>query len=499
MKSYLFFMASLLLVRISVAQEVIYQERFIKPSVPDLRALAYTDDVMKITYSKPFAVLKFLETTTGRHGSSSTFRHQMDTSAILQQAGFAVLKNTYSSLHLDYTYSKQEYPEKRKHTTSTWDLICVAAISSKTNKEFFSRMIGILPNEDYLKLKEVMTEAEAYYDAFIYKSQESSVHARANELRAYTADLNKLFHRFKTFYGSSWDQSVPFNLTIYPIYGRRGQTTATPHANSLEMGFLLESKDTQDMLAVGMHEMCHVLFEEQPLALQRRIDSAFTAGKDPYAAFAYRYIDEALATALGNGYAYQFLSSKMDTGSWYNDVYINRYAKALYPLVVEYLDAHKSMDGEFVSKAIAIFKQRFPDAIYDIDALMMQSDAYFEDDHESVIDPMINTLHSAFRIYMSNTSIPIDDATSIDHIKSSEQTQAFIIHKNQAKNLKLLKTLFPELKKLPKQPNMLASFLDRKSRPVILIVAENAAKATEGILLLKKKGKIDPKQLWETF
>lgn len=492
-------MAGLLLLRLSLAQEVMHPEQFQKSVVKDTVIPVYPEEVVKIIYSKPFAVLKFMETTTGHHGTSQTFKEQMDSSEVLQQPAFKTLIQSYNSLNLDYSYSKQQYPEKRKHTTSTWDLICVAAISSKTNQEFFNRIIGILPNEDYRKLKHVMTDAEPFYDVFMYYRQEEAIHTKASQLRAYVHPVNALFDTFKHFYGSSWDKSVPFNLTIYPIFGARGETTATPHANSLEMGFLLEHRDTYNMLAVGMHEMCHVLFEEQPLALQRDLDSSFTARKDPYAAFAYRYIDEALATALGNGYAYQFLSTKVDTGAWYADDYIDHYAKALYPLVQEYLNAHKQIDRNFIEKAIAAFKQTFPDALYDLDALMMQSDAYFEDDHESVIDPMINTLHTSFRIYMSNTAIPIDDAASIENIRSSEHTQVLIVHKNQAKNLKLLNTIFPELKKLPAKENMLISFLDKNSRPVIIILAQNARKAQEGMLLLKKKGKIDPKQLWEAF
>lgn len=499
MNRYFFLTASLFLVCFLPAQEIIHREPFEKIQLPDTIIPHYGKELVKVIYSKPFALLKFMETAGGRRATSCTFRKQMDTSGVLQQAGFNTIKNTYNSLRLDYNYTKQDYPEKRKHTTSTWDLICVAAISSKSTTEFLTRIIGILPNDDYLKLKQVLTQAEPYYDAFIYHKQEAAIQAKARELRAYASAANNLFGQFKTFYGSSWDKSVPFNLAIYPIFGKRGETTATPHANSLEMGFLLESKDTQDMLAVGMHEMCHVLFEEQPLVLQQSLDSAFTSGADPYAAFAYRYIDEALATSLGNGYAYQYLSSKPDTGSWYADYYIDHYAKAIYPLVNEYLNAHKQMDKDFVLKAIAVFKQTFPGALYDVDALMMQSDAYFEDDHESILDPVMNTLHNTFRISMSSTYIPLDDAAAIENVKNSEYTQVFIIHKNQAKNLKLLKTLFPNLKKLPKQANLLVSFLDEKSRPVIVIVAENATKANEGILLLKKKGKIDPKQLWQAF
>lgn len=455
-------------------------------------------DIVRLKFSKPFALLKFFDTAKGSRGTSITLKEQMDSSKVLQNGEFKALVRSYQTLQLDNSYSKRYYPEKRKHTTSTWDLLCIAAISSATNDEFLSRIIGILPNDDYLKLKQVLIKGEPFYDAFIFKGEQAAIQAKLADLKTFEPKLNLLFEKFKVFYGSSWDKAVPFNLTIYPIYGQTGQTTATPHANSLEMGFLLKDKNNNDMVAVGMHEMCHVLFEEQPLALQLEIDSLFSTA-NPYAKLAYRYIDEALATSLGNGYAYKYLSGEMDAGEWYSDTYIDRYAKALYPLTSQYLEEHKPMDKAFVLKAIDLFKQTFPDALYDIDALMMRSDLYFEDDISETVDGMINTLDNTFRIYMSNTSIPIDDPASIENIKNSEHTQVLVIHRNQAKNLKLLKTLFPELKKLPKQTNMLVSFLDEKNRPVIIVLAENATKANEGISLLKKKGKIDPKQLWEVF
>lgn len=455
--------------------------------------------MVNVVYSKPFALLKFMETTKGGHGISVTFQKQIDSSSVLRNDAFLKLKDVYQGLQLDYSYVKQEYPERRKHSTSTWDLICVAAISSNRLDEFYNRIVGIIPNDDYLKLKQVLSASEPFYDRFMLQPQHQAIHARLKKLQGYGAPLNDLFLKFKSFYGSSWDATVPFRLAIYPIYGKRGQTTATPHANSLEMGFLLGSVDTTGMLSVGVHEMCHVLFEEQPLLLQQRLDSAFTATKDPYATLAYRYIDEALATALGNGFGYKYLSNELDTGDWYADDYINRYAKALYPLVVNYLEKGKTMDPAFVEQAIGVFRQTFPQAPYAIDAAMMRSDAYFEDDDRAVIDPLIRQLHTAFRIYMSNTAIPIDDPSSVENINVSEQTQVFVVYKNQEKNLKLLRTLFTQIKGLSAKGNALAGFLDNRGRPVFIIVAENASKASEGISLLKQKSRIDPTKTWQKF
>ncbi len=461
--------------------------------------LAFSQQLVQIKYSKPFAIIKFLETTKGIHSTSQTFKHQIDTSLISKDPVFLNLVSEYKALNLDYNYSKEQYPAKRKRTTSTWDLLCIAAISSNTNEEFFSRIIGIFPNTDYLKLKQIVTQTESYYDSFIYTSRRSIIDDRVRELTGLSPKLNDLFERFKLFYGSSWDKSMPFNLTIYPIFGMRGQTTATPHANSLEMGILTQEDDNFGLLAVGSHEMCHVLFEEQPLLLQEQLDSVYTNTNDPFAKFAYRYIDEALATALGNGYGYNYLAGELDSGEWYNDKYINLYAKAIYPLVTNYLTEKKQIDKSFAFKSIALFKQTFPNAIYDFDPLLMSCDIYFEDDVSKTIDDYNGLLHNTFRIYSSNMSIPVLDPSSLENIKTSESPQLIILHKNQVQVMTKMKTLFNNLVTLPDQKNMLISFLDKNDRAVIILVAENNLKIKEGIKLLKTQKEINPKKLFVTF
>ena len=248
-----------------------------------------------------------------------------------------------------------------------------------------------------------------------------------------------------------------------------------------------------------MHEMSHVLFEEQSLQLQQQLDSVFTDSITPYTKFAYHYIDEALATALGNGYAYKKLAGETDSAEWYSDVYINAYAKALYPLVEHYVDNKQQIDKEFILKAIVVFKQTFPNALYDYEPLLMTIDVYFEDDVANEINEMESVLHSVFRIYSSNTSIPIGDKESLDNIKQSKGTQVIIIHKNQLQNLVKLKLIFKNLATLPPNKNMLISFLDKNKRAVIIVLAENKEKAKEAIKLLKTIKEINPKKLWVKF
>ena len=115
--------------------------------------VAFSQSLVQTKFSKPFAIVKFLETSKGGHGTSVTFKHQIDTSFLGKDVAFQKLASEYQSIQLDYNYVKEQYPSNRKHTTSTWDLLCVAAISSNSNEEFLNRIIGVYPNIDYLKLK----------------------------------------------------------------------------------------------------------------------------------------------------------------------------------------------------------------------------------------------------------------------------------------------------------------------------------------------------------
>lgn len=460
---------------------------------------SFSQQLVNVRFSKPFAIIKFLETSKGGHSISQTFKHQIDTSYLNRDTLFLRLVSAYKSLNLDYVYSKDQYPAKRKRATSTWDLICIAAISSNTNEEFFNKIIGILPNTDYLQLKQIVAQTEAYYDPFIYNRSKAVVENKTRELQELSPKLNELFDQFKLFYGSSWDKSIPFNLTIYPIRGNHGETTATPHANSLEMGFLMMDDDNYSMLSVGMHEMCHVLYDEQPLSMQRMIDSAFANNTNPYSKFAYNYFDEALATALGNGFAYNYLTNEMDSGEWYNDRYINAFSKTLYPLVEQYIIEKKQLDKAFIQKSITLFKDSFPNSIYDIESLLMSSDLYFENDTAEIIDDYIGMIHHTFRIYNSNISIPIIGTTSLESIRRSDKTQLIVIHKNQLQSLAELKLIFKNLILVPEEKNVLISFLDKNKRAVIILIADNSVKLKEGVKLLKRQKSIDPKRLWVGF
>ncbi|RYF31747.1 MAG: hypothetical protein EOO38_31440 [Cytophagaceae bacterium] len=118
-------------------------------------------------------------------------------------------------------------------------------------------------------------------------------------------------------------------------------------------------------MGVILHEMCHVLYDEQPAEIQHEIQKWFDENPSSFAPAAYTFFDEAMATALGNGYAYKELKGQMDSTEWYNNPYINGFAKALYPVAEQYLNSGKPIDKAFIDAAIAIFEKTFPDSLTD--------------------------------------------------------------------------------------------------------------------------------------
>ena len=151
-------------------------------------------------------------------------------------------------------------------------------------------------------------------------------------------------------------------------------------------------------------------------------------------------MNEALATALGNGYVFEQLDGKIDTQDWYNKKYINLIAKQIYPLVTEYIIQKKSIDKNFIDNYIRIYEVNFPNWINEMDNIMSYRYVISEDQKD------FTSINQMFR-YRSRTEYE-DQITesSIEKMQKTPLTKVIIISKNNAEKLKLVKSKFTELK-----------------------------------------------------
>ena len=244
--------------------------------------------------SKPYCVFNFLQAATNDSRTSQTLQEFI----VEKTSGdkeFVKLKNDFLQIQLDYQYRRDQVPEKRRRTRTTHDLVEIALVQSNSIAEFRDRIIGVFPNNDLQELIRLMNAAEVYYDRLIWNDQELKLEKQRIALEKYTAQCSESFTKINRFYNSCWLPEMPFTVAIYPIPGAKGNSTATPHANSLCIGVLTDETDHVGRVGVILHEMCHVLYDEQPAAFEHQIDQWFAGNQSAYKSFAYSFFDEGLA------------------------------------------------------------------------------------------------------------------------------------------------------------------------------------------------------------
>ena len=432
--------------------------------------LTFGQDIITFKISKPYCIFNFLETATNQQGTSSTLNDFIALNT-KNDSVFKRLCLEFKNIQTDYNYKREEFPENRRQNRSTKDLIDIALVNSNTLDEFKNKTIGILPNSEQQKLVNVLKQTEKFYDNLLWNNNEQKLSNQKKELELYASKSSEIFNKFQHFYNSSWTTDIPFIVTLYPIPGKRGNSTATPHANSLCVGVLTDEIRHIERIGVVLHEMCHVLYDEQTKEFQHEIEKWFDNNSSPYKQYAYNFFDEGLATALGNGWAFKNLSGSIDTSEWYDNEYINGFAKELYPLVEDYIKNNQQIDKQFIDKSIELFAKKFPNSVSDYGILLNRVSIYSDAETDLERADLMNTIGEKFQLSNVNSSSPILDKTSLELLKNSTQTQLVIISKNHKDNFNALRKMFPILSKINPTTNTIFSFYDKNNRPIIILFA----------------------------
>ncbi|MEM6770479.1 MAG: hypothetical protein AAF597_07860, partial [Bacteroidota bacterium] len=339
----------------------------------------------------------------------------------------------------------------------------------------------------HLKLMECLREMAPLYDDFIWEEERAATSAMEEKLGAYRARVKTLFQRIDNFYGTGWDLSIPFKVSLYPIPLRAGVTTAVPKGNALICSFLSKSdKSYEGLLGVIVHEMCHILFDEQSVKTQQQLDAWMLSSTSPYAKLAYNYLDEGLATALGNGWAFTQLHGKYDTTQWYNDPYIEGFARALYPMVTEYMDAGKSLDQSFVERAIELFGETFPEANKTPKTLLTEMHLYADLARPEDLQKVGGTFQKQLGTLSMWMSTPIRDEESMASFSKPGLTKTIVIGREAVENQEYLRKHFPELPAAPITKGWVAVWDDATNSSVFLIVMEEFSDFEQAVAMIRE-------------
>ncbi|MEC9284142.1 MAG: hypothetical protein VX642_15610, partial [Bdellovibrionota bacterium] len=206
------------------------------------------------------------------------------------------------------------------------------------------------------------------------------------------------------------------------------------------------------------HEFCHALYEGQSRKVKKEIEDFYFNSSHPHASFTYTYLNEILATSLGNGWYGQVLDPKNKERSWYSVEYIDKMAKAIYPTVLRYLQKSKAIDRAFMLKTIEMAERTFPTAPFEVDAnflalKILSLDSRFDR------KAFAGLLHSNFRVQSMRWSVParIEDFYEIE--KPGTQSVILLGRNKQESIKRLAKLLSSEnLEEVNRKENFLAVF-----------------------------------------
>ena len=393
-----------------------------------------------IKYSEQLAVFVFVQNL-----SDNTPDNPFKTEFKLSKYNTAYYKGLiaeFDTLAIDYTYQFPEYPYGSKLPGMTVELIKKNLISTDNLSEFKSRTAGLVPNGPLLRLAYILSEFTPVYNELIYTPNKKQFESQLAGLISYSAreDISKYFATGLIFYRSEWDSSIPFEIAFYPLPNSKG-FTAQAFYNNFISAIQTDMTDYQSLFSVMMHEIFHILYDEQPLGFKNELNRFFKDNPSQNSTYAYLLLNEALATAMGNGYVFEKLDGKPDPNDWYNAKYINLMAKQVYPLVIKYIDQKKPFDKTFVNEYIKIYDREFPGWINEMDNLMT---------YRYMLSEKFSDFNTLRQLYRRRSLSEEDDKIterSIDKMMETPITKIIIVSKDNDAKLSMIARKFPELKK----------------------------------------------------
>lgn len=322
------------------------------------------------TASKFVGLIEFLRSTRADGRGGGTLRRLFEASGYAGTDSDALRR--FGTLDLDaYTHTYDGYPPTHGHSAiAAWSSFVAAAAKSQGWDDLRDRTAGLFPNDVQGVILDAMRDAEPAYDALVWGPYAEDIRSQVGAFSAYVSrhNLGAMVHRLATFYQSAWPDALPVWVAFHPIPPRAGfgaTVTGNVTVSQMPAGF----NDYDVYASVVLHEVAHRLFAEQPAARAWWLRETMLGADSPSRELAYRWLDEALATATSNGWVYAQLTGTLDEGRWYDDPIIDRYARALYPQVEAYIEAGRAIDEAFLRSAVATFEATFPEALSDPDAL----------------------------------------------------------------------------------------------------------------------------------
>lgn len=242
----------------------------------------------------------------------------------------------------------------------------IASFQAASRDEYFSRLEILMTPKDRLLAEKVLRRFEGPFQIWwkkeAFKKGHSFYQKTKKELQR--RDLKNSIDDFAKFYEAVIpDRQVIYFSLIYRPNEFAENTNATQIENYSVAEFL-PTDTPEDRMDVIVHELCHYFFESSSDEKYASLKSAFEASSKSSSRGAFNLLNEALATAFGNGMISrlylekkQWLEFLKKDQSFYSNPEIDQAAKAILLYLDDRLRAKKSLyEASFVKEYLEVLE-----------------------------------------------------------------------------------------------------------------------------------------------
>ena len=264
-------------------------------------------------------------------------------------------------------YSKElsalRFPDGYGRSRNLSDVLEKVSLQSDGWEDFAQRATPWLGSQAARRFSTALKTLDPLYEKYWWTGP--ALGGRRAELVAdmQRGDFADSFAKAMEFYQGEL-QSSKAVVSLIPYHrgvGEKEVSTFGHNAGELQVFEVLTDRPDSSLAGVCFHEFVHGLWNGQNPEVARRWEQRF-ASHGLWGRLAYVQLNEGLATALGNGWFQQRVTSQLDERPWYNDRVIDSYARALFPIVVPILEAGRTPTDAELDAMAGAFRLALPQA-----------------------------------------------------------------------------------------------------------------------------------------
>jgi hypothetical protein len=320
----------------------------------------------------------------------------------------------------------------------------------------------------------ILQQAFVDYSLFWKKNYKSVEWGNENIPKAHKrCNIDSLLPQIKVFFDSELllDDSEPFEVFLFPVIQKH-------YGFSLEPKYIFVQPVPYDGVAnlgVVIHEVCHLFYKAMNPSRKKMIETFFKNHRSPYAQLVMGYLDEALATGIGNRFVVSQASTPPKRGA-YDNPYIDKFSEVLLDLIVDYLQNNRKMDNAFLEESIRFFESTFPNSLENYAAILFTTTIFSDRSEQELLD--LGLLEKFKNIFDCGE---VQFASVLEKEKGWNQAQKLSGRIFLLKNSTSIKGIT-----LPGQSDTLYVQKDKQG-VLIVIQTDDFSKAEKALLFLKKQ------------